>query len=70
MTDDLTCTGCGEYVGTPIADRIEVLEAENKRLREALHSVAYWSRFEGHLPWCRDIIRAALAQTSTKEGEE
>ena len=24
---DLTCTNCGEYVGSPIADRIEELEA-------------------------------------------
>ena len=26
--DDLTCTGCGEYAGSPIADRIEALEAK------------------------------------------
>jgi hypothetical protein len=25
---DLTCTNCGEYVGSPIADRIEELEAK------------------------------------------
>ena len=25
---DLTCTNCGEYVGSPIADRIKELEAE------------------------------------------
>lgn len=25
--DDLACTNCGEYVGSPIADRIAALEA-------------------------------------------
>lgn len=25
--DDLTCTNCGEYLGSPIAARIEALEA-------------------------------------------
>lgn len=36
MSDDLTCTNCGEYVGSPICDRIEALEAEIARLRYAL----------------------------------
>lgn len=37
MSDDLTCTNCGEYVGSPIADRIEALDAENARLKIALN---------------------------------
>jgi hypothetical protein len=32
---DLTCTNCGEYVGSPIADRIEELE---DKLAKALES--------------------------------
>lgn len=28
MSDDLTCTNCGEYAGSPIADRIAELEAK------------------------------------------
>jgi hypothetical protein len=34
MTDDLTCSGCGEYIGSHISDRIEAQAAEIERLRE------------------------------------
>ena len=33
---DLTCNNCGEYVGSPIADRIEALES---KLRHYKHEV-------------------------------
>ena len=39
---DLTCTNCGEYVGSPIADRIEELEVKLAKAMSALsgHSTA------------------------------
>lgn len=36
MNDDVTCTGCGEYVGSPIADRIDELEAKLNKAVEGL----------------------------------
>jgi len=34
MSDDFTCTNCGEYVGSPITDKIEELEAAVKWQRD------------------------------------
>ena len=36
MSDIPHCTGCGEYPGDLVADRIEELEAENKNLRHMI----------------------------------
>ena len=36
MSEDLTCTNCGEYVGSPIADRIEELEAQQQKTYQEL----------------------------------
>jgi len=33
MGDEITCTNCNEYAGSPIADRIAALEAENRKTR-------------------------------------
>jgi hypothetical protein len=38
---DLTCTNCGEYVGSPIADRIEALTAKNEMLGREVNIARY-----------------------------
>ena len=45
--DDLTCTGCGEYAGSPIANRIEELEAKLAKAVEEMEKVdAYLTRLQ------------------------
>ena len=36
---DLTCTNCGEYVGSPIADRIEELDGIIRQDRERIEEL-------------------------------
>ena len=42
--DDLTCSGCGEYVGSHIADRIRELEAERDTAWRYLDLLGYNAR--------------------------
>jgi len=37
----MSCTNCGEYVGTPIADAYTALLAERDTLRSALENLIY-----------------------------
>jgi hypothetical protein len=58
---DLTCTNCGEYVGSPIADRIKELEA---KLAQAEDFVLRTIRYAGNNgdDFLADKARAALAE--------
>jgi hypothetical protein len=53
MSDDLTCSGCGEYIGSHISDRIEAQAAEIKRLREALEEYGAHKNY-GDIPCRKD----------------
>jgi len=44
MTDDLTCTNCGEYAGSPISARVAELEAALKRWEKAAANGAIYTR--------------------------
>jgi hypothetical protein len=60
---DLTCTNCGEYVGSPIADRIEELEAEIVRLRSHLQWIQDGAHTRGHtLPDIKERASIALGE--------
>lgn len=52
-TSDLTCSGCGEYVGNKLASRIEALEAKLAKALEALKYYADENRagLPGEGPW-------------------
>jgi hypothetical protein len=43
VMSDLTCTNCGEYVGSPIADRIAELEAKLAKAVELANLVEEFS---------------------------
>ena len=57
MADDLTCTNCGEYAGSPIADRVAELEAELSRWKKAAEKGAIYTR--------KDLEEAVAAAVQT-----
>jgi len=61
MSEDLTCTNCGEYVGSPIADRIEELEAQQqKTYQELLKITKIHDEVEAKLAKAVEALELAL----------
>jgi hypothetical protein len=63
MSDIPHCTGCGEYPGDFVADRIEELEAEIIRLR---HLIPRPDQTKDELVW-RDHMRGVPLAALAKE---
>jgi len=61
MSEDLTCTNCGEYVGSPIADRIEELEAQQqKTYQELLKITKIHDEVEAKLAKAEELVKVAF----------
>ena len=70
MSDIPHCTGCGEYPGDFVADRIEELEAKLQKVVEAAEkAIGHIERIPPRLATARVELCDALAELKGKADE-